>query len=357
MAVEEVSGRGGGTDTEIAAALGLGSGPESPKNKVKFMCSHGGKILPRHTDGLLKYVGGETRIVSVPRDINFSELMKKLASISGGDIVLKYQLIPEDLDALVTVKSDADLHHMIDEHDRYETAGTPMLRAFLFPATPIVLENQINCMEPHAIEQRYIDAVNGIIRAATTAGKHRAATGNPSPTGLSSTSSSPKSPESCNIDSAKFETFAPNGFQKSRLHMHKVHSSPSLSTCLSSPHPSTTAPVVHQHHQQYQQTYQQLHQHGCQSPKAQATKTSHQHGCQSPRLVSVRSVGRNESWKYQVVPGPGTYHPMPIARHNRGGRCSCSKCLHLNEYGACVNRKGDRGGSPFRSPPLTRNPS
>ena len=37
------------------------------------MCSHGGKILPRAVDGnLLKYVGGETRVVAVPREINFT---------------------------------------------------------------------------------------------------------------------------------------------------------------------------------------------------------------------------------------------------------------------------------------------
>lgn len=43
----------------------------SPKNKVKFLCSHGGKILPRPSDGQLKYVGGETRVVAVPRNITF----------------------------------------------------------------------------------------------------------------------------------------------------------------------------------------------------------------------------------------------------------------------------------------------
>ncbi|KAF7843589.1 PB1 domain containing protein [Senna tora] len=48
------------------------SGDSSPKNKVKFLCSHGGKILPRPTDGQLKYVGGETRVISVPRDITSS---------------------------------------------------------------------------------------------------------------------------------------------------------------------------------------------------------------------------------------------------------------------------------------------
>lgn len=49
-----------------------GSAPESPnKNKIKFLCSQGGKILPKPVDGHLKYVGGETRIISVPRDIKF----------------------------------------------------------------------------------------------------------------------------------------------------------------------------------------------------------------------------------------------------------------------------------------------
>ena len=44
----------------------------SPVSRVKFMCSHGGRIIPRPTDGQLKYVGGETRVIAVPRDISFS---------------------------------------------------------------------------------------------------------------------------------------------------------------------------------------------------------------------------------------------------------------------------------------------
>ncbi|KAJ1382378.1 hypothetical protein SESBI_44294 [Sesbania bispinosa] len=40
--------------------------------KVKFLCSFGGKILPRPSDGMLRYVGGQTRIISVRRDsLNF----------------------------------------------------------------------------------------------------------------------------------------------------------------------------------------------------------------------------------------------------------------------------------------------
>lgn len=47
------------------------SAPGSPKSRVKFLCSHGGKIFPRPSDGQLKYVGGETRVISVPMDISF----------------------------------------------------------------------------------------------------------------------------------------------------------------------------------------------------------------------------------------------------------------------------------------------
>jgi hypothetical protein len=44
----------------------------SPKNRVKLLCSYGGKIMPRAVDGHLKYVGGETRVIAIPRDINFT---------------------------------------------------------------------------------------------------------------------------------------------------------------------------------------------------------------------------------------------------------------------------------------------
>ena len=48
----------------------------SPRtSKIKFLCSHGGKILPGPTDGSLKYVGGETRVISVHRDITFNGIV------------------------------------------------------------------------------------------------------------------------------------------------------------------------------------------------------------------------------------------------------------------------------------------
>lgn len=39
---------------------------------IKFLCSYGGKILPRYPDGKLRYHGGETRVLAVDRSISFS---------------------------------------------------------------------------------------------------------------------------------------------------------------------------------------------------------------------------------------------------------------------------------------------
>uniref|UniRef100_A0A9I9CZ88 Uncharacterized protein n=1 Tax=Cucumis melo TaxID=3656 RepID=A0A9I9CZ88_CUCME len=45
-----------------------------PTPTIKFLCSYGGKILPRYPDGKLRYHGGETRLLSVNRSISFSGL-------------------------------------------------------------------------------------------------------------------------------------------------------------------------------------------------------------------------------------------------------------------------------------------
>lgn len=41
-------------------------------DSLKFLCSYGGKILPRYTDGKLRYVGGLTRVLSVDPSISFA---------------------------------------------------------------------------------------------------------------------------------------------------------------------------------------------------------------------------------------------------------------------------------------------
>ncbi|CAK9858776.1 unnamed protein product [Sphagnum jensenii] len=108
---------------------------DSTNRRVKFMCSFGGKILPRPGDGRLRYVGGETRIINVNRDISYTELMFKVTEIYGHALTLKYQLPDEELDALVSVSSDEDLENMMEEYDKLEGSdGFSRLRIFLFPA-------------------------------------------------------------------------------------------------------------------------------------------------------------------------------------------------------------------------------
>lgn len=52
--------------------------------RVRFMCSFGGKILPRPHDNQLRYVGGDTRMVTVLRhNTTFSSLLNKLSKLSG----------------------------------------------------------------------------------------------------------------------------------------------------------------------------------------------------------------------------------------------------------------------------------
>ena len=43
-----------------------------PQSTIKFLCSYGGRILPRYPDGKLRYLGGHTRVLAVDRFIPFS---------------------------------------------------------------------------------------------------------------------------------------------------------------------------------------------------------------------------------------------------------------------------------------------
>jgi hypothetical protein len=51
--------------------------------KIKFLCSFGGKILPRPSDGKLRYVGGDTRIFRISRDVSWQDLRTKTLAISS----------------------------------------------------------------------------------------------------------------------------------------------------------------------------------------------------------------------------------------------------------------------------------
>ncbi|KAG1331417.1 hypothetical protein COCNU_02G013850 [Cocos nucifera] len=103
---------------------------------IKFLCSYGGKILPRYPDGKLRYVGGHTRVLAVDRLLPFSELRGKMGEMCGwGAVNLRCQLPTEDLDALVSVTSDEDLANLIEEYDLASRDRLlPLkIRAFLLP--------------------------------------------------------------------------------------------------------------------------------------------------------------------------------------------------------------------------------
>ncbi|XP_076942712.1 uncharacterized protein LOC143612663 [Bidens hawaiensis] len=135
--------------------------------RARFMCSFGGKILPRPHDNQLRYVGGDTRIVTVLRhNTTYASLLNKLSKLSGTtDICVKYQLPNEDLDALITVTSDEDVENMMDEYDRLaHNNKTARLRIFLFPTDmSLSRASSISSLLDGSVKREhwFLDALNG----------------------------------------------------------------------------------------------------------------------------------------------------------------------------------------------------
>lgn len=131
--------------------------------RVKFLCSFSGSILPRPQDGKLRYVGGETRIVSVPRDISYDDLMNRMKELFEGAAVLKYQQPDEDLDALVSVVNDDDVTNMMEEYDKLGAGdGFTRLRIFLFSHSEQDGSLHYIDGDDRNSERRYVDALNNM---------------------------------------------------------------------------------------------------------------------------------------------------------------------------------------------------
>ncbi|KAK7407505.1 hypothetical protein VNO78_09458 [Psophocarpus tetragonolobus] len=116
--------------------------PSAAAAKLRLMCSYGGQIVPRPHDKSLCYVGGDTRIVVVPRHTSLSDLSTRLSKsfLHARPFLLKYQLPSEDLDSLVSVTTDEDFENMIDEYDHRNAEQNnnnnnkpSRIRLFLFP--------------------------------------------------------------------------------------------------------------------------------------------------------------------------------------------------------------------------------
>ncbi|XP_073133560.1 protein PAL OF QUIRKY-like [Henckelia pumila] len=141
-------------------------GATSLQPRVRFMCSIGGKILPRPHDNQLRYVGGDTRIVVVHRHATFSSLLSKLSKLAGtSNISIKYQLPNEDLDALITVTADEDVENMMEEYDRLSQNKSARLRLFLFNIDDITSSRSTSISSlldgSAKRESWFVDALNG----------------------------------------------------------------------------------------------------------------------------------------------------------------------------------------------------
>lgn len=135
---------------------------DSSLNRAKFLCSFGGKIIPRPRDQKLRYVGGETRIIRISKTISFQELMHKMKEMFPEARTIKYQLPGEDLDALVSVSSDEDLQNMMEECIVFGNGGSEKPRMFLFSSSDV---EEAQFVMEHAegdSEVQYVVAVNGM---------------------------------------------------------------------------------------------------------------------------------------------------------------------------------------------------
>ncbi|GKE07948.1 probable serine/threonine-protein kinase roco5 isoform X1 [Tanacetum coccineum] len=145
---------------------GSGAMSDSQRGKIKFLCSSGGKILPRPSDGKLRYVGGETHIFIVPKNLSFDEFVKRTSEFCNQPHTIKYQLPGEDLDALISVASNEDLQNMIEEYNGLGSDdGSSRLRIFLVPLTEndstVTIETSASLQSNP--DYHYVAAVNGII--------------------------------------------------------------------------------------------------------------------------------------------------------------------------------------------------
>lgn len=131
--------------------------------KLKVLCSFGGRILPRPSDGKLRYVGGETRIIRISKDITWQDLWLKATAIYDETHTIKYQLPGEDLDALVSVSSDEDLLNMMEEcnvlNDR---EASKKLRMFLFSLLDLEDAHFSLANSDGDSEMKYVVAVNSM---------------------------------------------------------------------------------------------------------------------------------------------------------------------------------------------------
>ncbi|XP_072992046.1 uncharacterized protein [Typha latifolia] len=139
--------------------------------KMKFLCSFGGRFLPRPSDGKTRYVGGETHILQVSKIMSWQELVLKSKKLYNQVNTIKYRLPDEDLNVLISVSCNEDLHHMFEECSVLQDCEQKP-RMFLFS----VEDNRdvhFSLKSTDAdLERQYLIAVNGMERSGEGSSHH-----------------------------------------------------------------------------------------------------------------------------------------------------------------------------------------
>ncbi|KAL3620530.1 hypothetical protein CASFOL_035442 [Castilleja foliolosa] len=147
-----------------SSGLGISDGYQF--RKIKLLCSFGGKIMPRPSDGKLRYVGGETRIISIRKNLLWDELVMKTAGMCNQPHSIKYQLPDEDLNSLISVSCDEDLQNMLEEYNGVERPeSSQRLRIFLIPLIESETSDSLDAgfnQKQDDTGYQYVAAVNGM---------------------------------------------------------------------------------------------------------------------------------------------------------------------------------------------------
>ncbi|KAG6483927.1 uncharacterized protein LOC122016138 [Zingiber officinale] len=154
---------GHGSGQTVAPGYTSSESSDFSTKGMKYLCSFGGKILPRPSDGRLRYVGGDTRIISIKRGISWNELMQKTMAIYNRPHTIKYQLPGEELDALISVSCNEDLQNMVEEYTFLEGGeGSQKLRMFLFTSDDTDDVHFSSGSREGDSDVQFIAAVNGM---------------------------------------------------------------------------------------------------------------------------------------------------------------------------------------------------
>ena len=132
--------------------------------KIKLICNFGGRFLPRPSDGELRYIGGDRHLIKVSRDISWEEFICKTTKLIRRAHTIKYHLPGEQVSMLISITSDDDLRHMIDECIVLERSKE-LLTMYLFSGNDdenhvhFIVQGSSNAEK----EAQFIALINGII--------------------------------------------------------------------------------------------------------------------------------------------------------------------------------------------------